>query len=226
LPNASSFAATQELLRHWTRGWALARGLPAPLPWQDGFYTRVDWPAQQARYVFAHTGGGFLQLAQTLHQSWVFLKVCAAPETVASLLPPRWELQPPGYLMQCTIPSAPVATLPQSFSLATEIQAGALIARILAPDGTEAAIGRMVTSDAYAIYDRISTHPAYRRLGLASFIMHTLQQAAQQKNAAHGLLVATPEGKRLYERLGWTLLSPYTSAVIPGTDTLSVLNHG
>jgi hypothetical protein len=46
--------------------------------------------------------------------------------------------------------------------------------------------------------------------------MRTLEGRASTHVARKGLLVATEAGRALYERLGWSVVSPYVSAVIPG----------
>jgi len=49
--------------------------------------------------------------------------------------------------------------------------------------------------------------------------MATLADVAAGQGAAVGVLGATPEGRALYERLGWRVLAPLTSAV-RGPDPL------
>jgi hypothetical protein len=46
--------------------------------------------------------------------------------------------------------------------------------------------------------------------------MSALGEAANRAGASRWLLVATPEGRALYETLGWEVHAPYTSAFIPG----------
>jgi hypothetical protein len=45
--------------------------------------------------------------------------------------------------------------------------------------------------------------------------MKQLEQIALSKEVSQNFLVATEEGKSLYESLGWELYSLYTSIVIP-----------
>lgn len=45
--------------------------------------------------------------------------------------------------------------------------------------------------------------------------MMKLEAIGREKGAVRGVLVATPDGRALYESLGWELHSPYTTAVIP-----------
>jgi predicted GNAT family acetyltransferase len=89
------------------------------------------------------------------------------------------------------------------------------VAAIVDAKGVLAAHGRLVVEQDRAIFDRIETDAAHRRRGLASAVMARLQSEALQSGVRGGLLVATADGQRLYASLGWTILSDYTSAVIP-----------
>jgi GNAT superfamily N-acetyltransferase len=64
------------------------------------------------------------------------------------------------------------------------------------------------------IYDRIETSPEHRRKGLGNTIMNALKAHRKSTNAPQ-LLVATEDGRGLYTSLGWSVLSPYSTAVIP-----------
>src|SRR3546814_7066017 len=82
--------------------------------------------------------------------------------------------------------------------------------RAFDPAGNEATIGRVVVVDGFAIYDRIETRPEHRGRGLARAVMMKLEAIGREKGAVRGVLVATPDGRALYEGLGWELHSPYT----------------
>ncbi|ULT26006.1 GNAT family N-acetyltransferase [Sphingobacterium sp. E70] len=82
-------------------------------------------------------------------------------------------------------------------------------------DGELASIGRLVIVDDLAVYDRISTEENHKRKGLATFLIKELEQIALSKNVHRNFLVATEQGKLLYQSLGWKICSLYTSVVIP-----------
>jgi GNAT superfamily N-acetyltransferase len=205
------------IVEAWTKGWSLARGVKPPVRYEEGFRVEVGWPEQAVRYVFPRITDAFLQLAETIHEPWHFLKVCAPPETVSAVLPSRWELQQTRFMMTCFTPMPEVSGI-QGDKYATDMreEEGVTIASILSEDGEVAAIGRIVFADGFAIYDRIETHPAHRRRKLGSQILKTLESAAASRGITKGVLVATAEGKLLYEKLGWQLLSVYSTAVIKG----------
>jgi len=201
----------------WIKGWTLARGTAAPVPEHEGYRVDVGWPEQKTRYVFPALSERLLQLAHSITEPWVFLKACVPPEAMNSVLPDRWSIQPQGYLMTCSGPMAALGNTVLSPAYRPDFreQAPVGIARIWTEDGTEAAIGRMVLSGPFIIYDRIEVHPGHRRRGLGSYLMKALEQAGNAQGRRSGILVATQEGRALYESLGWKLHSLYTTAVIP-----------
>ncbi len=77
--------------------------------------------------------------------------------------------------------------------------------------------GRVVTEGTLGVvgrdagYDMVETLPAYRRRGLAGWVMTELGRAATERGARTGLLVATAEGAGLYRSLGWTEVAPMRS---------------
>ena len=89
---------------------------------------------------------------------------------------------------------------------------------ILTDSGDIAASGRLVFVNDLVIYDRIETAAAHRRKGLATIVLKTLESLAISRRKTQAVLVATEAGKALYETLGWTLYSEYTSVVIPATN--------
>jgi GNAT superfamily N-acetyltransferase len=64
------------------------------------------------------------------------------------------------------------------------------------------------------VFDQIVTDEAHRRLGLGTVVMLNLDAVAEQAGATDRLLVATEAGRALYERLGWTVLAPWSTAVL------------
>ena len=79
--------------------------------------------------------------------------------------------------------------------------------RFTVRDGEKiAARGRVATVGHYAILDRIYTNNDYRRQGLGTYVTRALIAIAHEHDVEEGLLVATGDGRELYEFLGWTLL--------------------
>ncbi|WP_142682755.1 GNAT family N-acetyltransferase [Chitinophaga polysaccharea] len=203
------------IVEKWLKGWALSRGLPLPVKSGSGFRVEVGWPGQKARYVFPNFTNEFTDLANTIIEPWVFLKVCAPPDAIKNILPSAWVLQPPGFMMTCFTPMSPCKRgLADEYKLEVKNEVPVSIAKVLTINGDIAAIGRLVFVDDFVIYDRIETDALHRRKGLATIIMKTLENIAVSRKKTNGVLVATEAGKALYESLGWTLYAPYTSVVI------------
>jgi GNAT superfamily N-acetyltransferase len=78
-----------------------------------------------------------------------------------------------------------------------------------------ASIGHLVIVGELAVYDRISTEENHKRKGLATLLIKELEKIAVSKNVRNNFLVATEEGRLLYQTLGWEVCSLYTSVVIP-----------
>ena len=80
-----------------------------------------------------------------------------------------------------------------------------------APEGEEelAALGWVTFQDATAVYDRIWTAPNHRRRGMGSLVMrHLTSEVMSEGEVRRGLLVASPDGQKLYAHLGWTDVAP------------------
>jgi GNAT superfamily N-acetyltransferase len=90
--------------------------------------------------------------------------------------------------------------------------------RVEGRDGSLAASGHLALGKRRATYDRIGTEAAHQRRGLGRAVMHALQAVAHAHGRHAGVLVATPEGRALYESIGWRLHGPWATAVIPGAD--------
>jgi GNAT superfamily N-acetyltransferase len=78
-------------------------------------------------------------------------------------------------------------------------------------DGRIAAEGSVGVLDDWATFDQIETTPRFRRQGLARQVMDRLTHYAVAANAKHGILVATHDGRLLYESIGWEAVMPLRS---------------
>lgn len=209
-----------DLLADWTRGWALTRGVAPPVREADGGWRiEVGQPDQIRRYVYAGANDAVRRRAEAIHPPGVLLKVCAEPAVVRALLPDRWTLPPPGFLMTLTGAMRPkTAPWPDEYAVDLDLAGTVAFCHLLDGDGNAAARGRAVRVGDRAVYDRIATAEGHRRRGLASRVMLELEQAMRDRSAREGVLVATAEGRALYESLGWRLHAPYVTAVIPAPE--------
>ena len=203
------------LLWGWLAGRSLARGLPRPVPDHGGMRVDTASPEEVRRYVFAGPDPRLAELAASIRTSRVFIKMCGSGEQLLALVPARWRLQPGGYFMtQAGMDGEPRMPGP-GYRLEVAERDGVYMARIHAGDGSVAASGYAVEHDGCFVFDRIDTHAAHRRRGLGRAIMSALG-GMQQSHQANRVLVATEEGRALYEALGWKVVTAYSTVVIPG----------
>ena len=215
------------LIAHWADAWAISRGATMPVARDNGLYIHVGQPDQVGRYIFARPDAEAIRpLAAAIDQPLLYLKVCAPADTVRPLLPPGWEIATPGYMM-----TAPLAVMlgelpaiPAGFVIDITRQGGIIFAHILDADGEEAARGRIVPVEDLLVFDRVRTAERYQRRGLGSAIMRSLAIEADGLRIRDAMLCATPAGRALYTKLGWSLHSDYTTASLAPCAESSVLD--
>lgn len=207
---------SKDTIEKWLRGWSLSRNLPLPFQYKSGFRINVDDEKQKIRYVFPELNDDFIQLSKSINEPWVYLKVCASADEIRNVIAEKWEVQPQGYMMCCLGPmSIPEVRLHDDYQIDCHHDHSTYIVMITTKLGEPVSIGRVVLVDDLAVYDRISTEKDHQRKGLATFLMKELEKIALSKGIVCNFLVATEQGKSLYEQLGWKIYSLYTSIVIP-----------
>jgi len=205
-----------EIVENWLKGWCLSREVPFPVQYKSGFHVMVGDEKQKERFVFPELNDDFFQLADSIDEPWIYLKVSTSPEAFIEKIPERWKLQPQGYMMTCFHPmNFPEISFAEGYHLEFSDYNTTFVVRIVAENGEQASIGRVSLVNGTAIYDRIITEKNHQRKGLASFLLKELEKIALSKGFSNNLLVATEEGKRLYETLGWKMYCLHTSIVIP-----------
>ena len=206
-----------ELIEKWLNGWSVSRGVSLPVKYKSGFKIEVGWEEQKSRYVFPFLNKDLIDLAESIEEPWVFLKVCAPSNELTEILPDRWTIQPQGYLMMSENNPEKFENriLADGYSMETEISDdGVYLIKIKDKNNGLASSGRVVCTDGWAIYDRIETSQSHQRKGLGSYLFAELQKIAERKGIENNILVATEQGRLLYESLGWKVVSLYTSVVI------------
>jgi GNAT superfamily N-acetyltransferase len=140
----------------------------------------------------------------------VWLKVFADPEAVVEWAGPDWAVDAPGWLMSTELRRARTA-VPDGYTLRTWTRGGVVRALVVAPDGSFAARAQIAPTGRTAVVDQVETAPEHRRKGLGRLVMHTLHNAALDQGATIGVLGGTPDGRGLYESLGWQTHAPLVS---------------
>ncbi|MES2046439.1 MAG: GNAT family N-acetyltransferase [Pseudomonadota bacterium] len=208
--------ADPALVEIWARAWALTRDVAPPCPVPGGWHIEVGLPDQARRYVYPSPGAVVAERARSIDTPFTFLKVATSADAVRPLLPAGWEIGPPGFMMTAT----PTTSLPfdesRGYRLWLEpIAEHVTLATITTRNGELAASGRIGLVGDVGSFDRIRTQEAHQRRGLGSALMAALGSAANAAGAKRWVLVATPQGRALYEKLGWAVHVPYTTAFIP-----------
>ncbi|WP_200304586.1 GNAT family N-acetyltransferase [Streptomyces adelaidensis] len=211
------------IVRAWVDGWVVSRGAapPAAEPW--GCTIDMGMAHHVTRHVFSATGdeveeATVRKVADAVTGAGVWLKVFAEPQRVTPWLGEGWWVDPePGYLMSVRLKADETPPpAPDGYRLRTWSRGGVTRVMVAAPDGSLAARGQIAPTGRTAVVDQIETSPAHRRRGLGTLVMRTLAQAAAELGAETGVLGGTPDGRALYESLGWAVVAPLTSARFTG----------
>lgn len=198
----------------WATGWTLTRNKASPVSQTYGWKIDLGLPEHLERHVVVDYDAGILrELTSRLQTPGTWLKVCAHPVKVIPLLHKNWQVQPPEYLMAVALNEAAAVTH-DGYLLSLSTSGAVTDAELRDMDGQLAARGRVAHSDGIATFDQIVTEPTHQRKGLGRVIMATLGNLSIAQEARVGVLVATEQGRALYQSIGWTLVSPVTSAVI------------
>ncbi|MES2072160.1 MAG: GNAT family N-acetyltransferase [Pseudomonadota bacterium] len=203
------------LLDRWLTGWSLARGLPLPRRYGGGLVVEVGWPEQLRRHVFVDAGRELRECASQIHDPFIYLKAAVDTDEMRLALPVHWKIESPRYLMYRPTTMAMSRTPPAGYVANVEVEHGAYIIRFADSTGQTAALGRVVLNHGSAVFDRIETLEPHRRRGLGAALMFALDALAENAGVSERLLVATEAGRALYLSLGWLVLAPYSTAVLP-----------
>jgi ribosomal protein S18 acetylase RimI-like enzyme len=211
------------IVRTWVDGWVVSRGAAPPViqPW--GCTIDMGMAHHVTRHVFAGTNdeveeATVRKVAETVTGAGIWLKVFAESSRVGPWLGEGWWVDPePGHLMSARLRThgAP-SPVPVGYRLRTWSCGGVTRVMVAAPDGSLAARGQIAPTGATAVVDQIETSPAHRRRGLGTLVMRNLARAALEQGAEVGVLGGTPDGRALYESLGWRVEAPLTSAKFTG----------
>jgi len=200
-------------LHAWLAGRSLARGLPAPMADRGGYRVDTRSDSEYCRWVFAAPHPELSALAREVDRPGRLIKLCGEDEALRRLLPDGWQIHAPASFMQAGSWPA-LRSLPAGYRCETSVAGPVCRVAILGPGGTLAASGYAAETSEAFVFDRIVTAPAHQRRGLGAGVMAALR-AMRTRDDAPELLVATEEGRCLYQHLGWRVLSPYATAALP-----------
>lgn len=198
-----------ELLEHWVRARSVARELPPPVVEHGGSRVETGSPTELRRWVFPCADGTVTRAASAEREPDVLLKCCADVPATTRALPSGWRASATGWVMLGDAAPAPDPELPDGYALEVTTDARVFV-RIVTANGEPAAGGFAASSGPVFIYDRIVVEPAHRRRGLGRALMGVL--GGFRPPGARPMLIATDEGRALYETLGWSTETPYSTA--------------
>jgi GNAT superfamily N-acetyltransferase len=209
-------SADAALVEAWVTGWALSRNVGAPIPVPGGHRVLVGDPGHAERFVFPALDAAALSAqAARITAPGIFLKAFCAPEALLAAVDARWNPQPPGDLMAVDLAAVPPpSALAEGYVQELRAEGDVLVVEIHDADGGLAASGRAALTGGFAVFDKIITDPAHQRRGLGRVVMGVLGERARALGADQGVLVATPEGRALYEVLGWRFEGRMETVVI------------
>jgi GNAT superfamily N-acetyltransferase len=205
--------ADDELLRTWISGWSACRGYE---PQSDGQGTAVvltDQGGQTEQFLFEPPLDLFRETATGVREDPLrvltvvtnrmqelidvaeahHLRVTDRRQSLMSVDMHGQDVEdprPPG----------------DEFTLARESEGSCRRVTVHAGDVVAARGSVSVVGD-YAVYDRIVTEEDFRRRGLGSYVMRALTAVVLEDDVTTGLLMASADGRALYEFLGWQHLA-------------------
>ena len=201
------------LVRRWRAGWCLARGWTSVTEDDGVIVVRIDKPGRTVEYLVPDADARPDRVAHAAAlaaaadgTAWVTLATEEAAARGEQLRAAGLQLEPTVESMMTTeLADHPVR--PPQEGYAVQVERRGVVVRVLvtpesAPDET-AASGWAAVSGTDAIADRIETAEEHRRKGLGSAVMSALAAETVRMGAKHGILVASPAGRGLYESLGW-----------------------
>lgn len=201
-----------DLVMAWGRGRAHSRITAQPEPIDGGFTVAVGPPSTEIREVYhTYTPEFLAETAARLDVPGRQLMIAGPSELLRSVVPASWTLDEGGHLM--TVEFAPVAyTVPDDYRFTIETEGPLSVARIFHANGDLAASARLGRTDRFGVFDKVVTAPAHQRRGLGSLMMRALSGQAYALGMRFGLLVASDDGRALYEHLGWSFVSDFPGA--------------
>ncbi|TDW75511.1 GNAT family N-acetyltransferase [Kribbella pratensis] len=197
----------EEALTRWQRGWSASRGWTDYQQVDDVTVVRVGEPERRVEYVTTEANArAAAHLALTdCHPpgtSWLAITTDNPARLAANLKP--LEALRTEWLMTISLADQASYPVPAPYSLEISVTPSIIDAQICGY-GEIAATGRMAVLHTGAVADLITTAPAHRHRGLAKALMTALAQSTPTPTA---YLSASPQGRPLYESLGWTTLTP------------------
>ncbi|TDC52263.1 N-acetyltransferase [Jiangella ureilytica] len=203
----------RDVVLRWHAGWVTARDYRSSVD-GDVVTVRIGLPDRITETILLSDDPDlYADVAARIGgpSRWLTAPTSDRARTEAAAVAAGFELHPPEWLMSRALDDQLGPAAPDGYEVWLSGRPPVLVAEVVTAGGDPRALaakGHLAVAgagDADAVADRIFTVPAHRRRGLGSVVMGALTAAARERGARTGLLVASADGRKLYERLGWRL---------------------
>lgn len=197
----------------WVDGWSHSREVPRPRPVPGGWFLESRSAEENGRIVLSEPTPGLLEAVVAAEQpEGRLVKFPGEPATWLPRFPAGWVPEHAGWFMVSELRPTDPGRLPDGYTL--DVESTDTLVRVRITDATNqvAARGQAGLGRTYAVPDRIVTKAGHQRLGLGTVVMAELGHQALDAGRRRAVLGATVEGRALYERLGWRVVSAMSGA--------------
>jgi GNAT superfamily N-acetyltransferase len=205
--------ADDELLQTWITGWSACRGYETHRDSRSTSVLLADHQNQTEHFLFEPSAERFRELAAETKEDPLRV-LTVVTNRMRELIDEAEALGLRVTDRQQSLMSADMHGQDvedprppgDGFTLERESE-GACRRVTVRSDGTFAARGSVSVVGDHAVYDRIVTEEEFRRRGLGSYVMRALTAGVLEDDVTTGLLMASADGRALYEFLGWRHLA-------------------
>ncbi|GAA1288115.1 GNAT family N-acetyltransferase [Saccharothrix xinjiangensis] len=210
MTDAAPLTTDTDLVRRWLRGWVECRGWGPVEEVRDGLSLLPRQEGRHREVVALHDGPDALaalaaEVPGGAGPTWLTVPTTRPDEVERALREAGLTVRGTRErLMTRDLRAHPVRGAAAPYRCDTEVDGPVVRVRVRHESGDLAASGAVSVLGGDAVADRVETAVDHRRRGLGSVVMGVLATEAVARGATTGLLVASPEGERLYSALGWS----------------------
>lgn len=211
----------EELIRRWQVGWGMARRIAPAREAHGGLHAVLGSPSRHAELIALDDSPETLrvlaaQVAAAEELTWLTVPTKRPDEVEPVVEAAGLELfGEPESFMTTDLRQHPLTAPPVPYTTSVVEDRPLIEVEVRHQSGEVAARGTMAVSGSDAVAHNIETTAAHRRRGLGSVVMSALTESALALGATTGLLIASPDGQRLYRALGWTSRATIVTARRP-----------
>lgn len=209
-------ALDRELFDIWVEGYCTARKFGELEVVAGGLWLEVAKPQQAGRYfVSCYDPTVLSTIIEGIIEPAVYVEFPGTKVQALQHMPKGWHVRDDSHLMSVCLSALIKAEQNDLVGCEYAINRSNGVTKIEArtTSGRLAAAGCFSIVGEWAVFDQILVEPEYRRNGLGSSLVRQLAIEAVYAGSVYAVLVATDEGRTLYNRLGWTCVSTIISII-------------